>query len=356
MKRNHTNKKHRTKKNKKRNITIKKKRGGGEFDETIKSQMRTMKGCFPEFYEPTEDKTVEIKKSLASLGIDLEKQNIKEKPELVKYYESILTEYIEDKREIFFDIIPKLLLDKKIPDSKYPKQNIVPTLCCMSLIEKMKAISRIAKHKAIGTLFTRNINDLFNPNHIDKYFLEKVENEKNKQEILKLEIFLKNNGIARPIVSDTGKKNAALKDALTLYIRDLIQIYNSPGTHAAVDDMLIGVFNTKIKEIIEEKEKQENMKKEQEKHTQDQKKILYSIINNLKGTGGLFGEARNTLPYFSNREKINIIQKLSPGIAKILQSELETELDKTGSNKEIDDTLIDILHQKYDDVLKNKNA
>jgi hypothetical protein len=39
---------------------------------------------------------------------------------------------------------------------------------------------------------------------------------------------------------------------------------------------------------------------------------------------------------------------LSPGIAKILQSDLETELDKMGSNKAIDDTLIDILHKKYD--------
>jgi hypothetical protein len=90
MKRNHTNKKHRTKKNKKRNITIKKKRGGGGFDEPIKSQIRTIKGCLPQFYEPTEDKIGEMKKSFVSLGVDIESKQFTEKSELVKYYESIL--------------------------------------------------------------------------------------------------------------------------------------------------------------------------------------------------------------------------------------------------------------------------
>jgi len=344
----HTNKnKKNIRKISKRNNTIRKKRGGGGFDEPIKSQIRTVNGCFPQFHPPTEDKIGEIKKSLASLGIDIEKQNITEKSELVKYYESILNEYIEDKREIFFDIIPKLLLDKKIPDSKYPKQNIVPTLCCMSLIEKMKAIKQLAKS---------HINNSFNPHNIDKIFLENVRKEQDTQDIRKLETFLENNEIARPIVSNTGKTKADREEALTIYINDLIKIFNSFRNHKIIDEMLIGVFNTKIQDIKNEIQKQENIKKQQEKHAQEQKTKLYSIINNLKGTGGLFSEARNTLPYFSNREKINIIQKLSPGIAKILQSELETELDKTGSNKEIDDTLIDILHQKYDDVLKNKNA
>ena len=339
MKHTKRNKKHRRKINKKRNTTISKKRGGGEFDETIKSQMRTIKGCVPKFYEPTEDKFGEIKKSLGTLGVDIESKQFTEKSEFVKYYESALNEYIEDKREIFFDIIDKLLLDKKIPDSKFSKQNIVPTLCCMSLIEKMKAITRLAK---------RNINDLFNPNHIDKAFLENVNITQDKQEILKLENFLKNNGIAPPIVSDTGKTKADREETFNLYINDLIQIYNSPGTHAAVDDMLIGVFNTKIKEIIEDKEKQENIKKEKEKHIQEQKNKLRSIIKNVKATGGLFSEARKTLYYFSNREKLNIIQDLSPGIAKILQSDLETELDKPKSTEIIDNTLIDILHKKYD--------
>lgn len=342
----HTNKnKKNIRKISKRNNTIRKKRGGGGFDEPIKSQMRTMKGCLPQFYEPTEDKTGEIKKSLGTLGIDMEKLNIREKPELVEYYKKTLNEYIEDKREIFFDVIDKLLLDNKIPDSNYLKQNIVPTLCCMSLIEKMKAISRIAKHKAIGTLFTRNINDLFNPNHIDKYFLEKVENEKNKQEILKLEIFLKNNGIARPNVSTTGKTKAD-REALSIYIHDLIQIFNSFGAHRTVDVMLIGVFETKIQDIKNEIQHRENVKKEQEKHAQDQKTTLYSIIKNVKGTGGLFGEARKTLPYFSNKEKIDIIEKLSPGIAKILQSQLEQESDKD-STSIIDNALIDILNEKF---------
>jgi hypothetical protein len=323
----------------KRNNTIRKKRGGGGFDEPIKSQIRTVNGCFPQFHPPTEDKTGEIKKSLASLGIDLEKQNITEKPELVKYYESTLKEYIEDKREIFFDIIAKLVLDKKIPDSKYPKQNIVPTLCCMSLIEKMKAIKQLAKS---------HINNSFNPHNIDKIFLENVRKEQDTQDIRKLEIFLDTNRIARPIVSNTGKtKKADREKALPIYINDLIKIFVSFGNHKIIDEMLIGVFNTKIQDIKNEIQKQEDIKKQQEKDAQEQKTKLYSIINNLKGTGGIFGETRNTLPYFSNREKINIIQKLSPEIAKILQSDLETELDKMGYNKAIDDTLIDILNEKF---------
>jgi hypothetical protein len=38
---------------------------------------------------------------------------------------------------------------------------------------------------------------------------------------------------------------------------------------------------------------------------------------------------------------------LSPGIAKFLNSELERDLDKMDSNKGIDDTLIDILNEKF---------
>lgn len=343
MKHTKINKKHRTKINKKRNTTIKKKTGGGEFDETIKSQMRTIKGCVPKFYEPTEDKIGEIKKSFVSLGVDIESKQFIDKSELIEYYQSTLNEYIEDKREIFFVVIDALIKEKKIPDSKYPNQNIVPTLCCISLIEKIRAITRLAK---------RDINNLFNPNHIDKDFLENVNKTKNKQEIPKLENFLKNNGIARPIVSDTGKTKADREEAFNLYMNDLIQIYNSPGTHATVDDILIGVFNTKIKEIIEEREKQEKIKKEEEKRIQEQKNKLYSIIKNVKGTGGLFGEARKTLPYFSNREKINIIQYLSPKIANLLNSTFETELDNPDSTSMINDALIDILHKKYDTTKK----
>jgi hypothetical protein len=339
MKHTNRNKKNRTKINKKRNNTIRKRGGGDGFGEAIQTQIRTVKGCFPQFHEPTEDKIGEIKKSFVSLGIDIESKQFTEKSEFVKYYESTLKENIEDKREIFFDIIDKLVLDKKIPDSKYPKQNIVPTLCCMSLIEKMKAITRLAK---------REVNHLFNPHNIDKSFLENVEETKNTKNIHILETFLENNRIARPNVTNTGKTKPEREEALTLYINDLIKIFNSFGTHKVVDDMLIGVFNTKIQDIKNEIQERENMKKQEEKHKQDQKNKLYSIIKNVKGTGGLFSEARKTLPYFSNREKFNIILELSPGIAKILKSELETELDKPGSNKEIDDTLIDILHKKYD--------
>ena len=110
--------------------------------------------------------------------------------------------------------------------------------------------------------------------------------------------------------------------------------------------MLIGVFETKIQDIKNEIQHRENVKKEQEKHAQDQKTTLYSIIKNVKGTGGLFGEARKTLPYFSNKEKIDIIEKLSPGIAKILQSQLEQESDKD-STSIIDNALIDILNEKF---------
>jgi hypothetical protein len=176
--------------------------------------------------------------------------------------------------------------------------------------------------------------------------LEKVENEKNKQDIHKLEIFLENNGIARPIVTNSGKTKADREEALTLYIRDLIKIFVSFGTHKIIDEMLIGVFNTKIQDIKNEIQKQENMKKEEEKRAQEQKNKLRSIIKNVKGTGGLFSEARKTLHYFSNREKLNIIKELSPGIAKILQSQLEQESDKD-STSIIDDALIDILNEKF---------
>jgi hypothetical protein len=210
----------------------------------------------------------------------------------------------------------------------------------------MKAIARLVRRHNNPIFNPNNINNLFNPNHIDKPFLEKVENEKNKQDIHKLEIFLENNGIARPNVSTTGKTKADREEALSIYIHDLIQIFNSFGAHRAVDVMLIGVFETKIQDIKNEIKDRENVKKEQEKRAQDQKNKLYSIIQNVKGTGGLFGEARKTLPYFSNKEKIDIIEKLSSKIAKILQSQLEQESDKD-STSIIDDALIDILNEKF---------
>lgn len=345
MKHTNRNKKNTRKINKKRNITISKKRGGGGFDEPMESQMLTIKNCFPEFYKPTEDTIGEINISLASLGIDIKTLNVTEKRYLVEKYEMILKEYVKAKRDMFFAAINHLINPKKNNDSTHPNQNIVPTLCCISLIEKIKAISELAK---------RDINQSFNPNHIDKSFLEKVEKTKNTQDIRILETFLEKNGISRPIVSNTGKtktdreKALTREEALTIYINDLIKIFNSLRKHKIVDDMLIYAYDIKIQDIQTKIQERENIKKEQEKHTQDQKNKLHSIILNVKGTGGLFGEARKTLPYFSNKEKIDIIEKLSSKIADLLRPSLETESDNPDFTSIIDDTLIDILDKKYD--------
>ena len=201
--------------------------------------------------------------------------------------------------------------------------------------------------EAISELTKRDINQSFNPNHIDKSFLEKVEKTKNTQDIRILETFLEKNGISRPIVSNTGKTKADREEALSIYINDLIQIFNLFRKHKIVDDMLIYVYDTKIQDIQTKIQERENIKKEQEKHTQDQKNKLHSIILNVKGTSGLFGEARKTLPYFSNKEKIDIIEKLSSKIADLLRPSLETESDNPDFTSIIDDTLIDILDKKY---------
>jgi ATP-dependent exoDNAse (exonuclease V) beta subunit len=49
----------------------------------------------------------------------------------------------------------------------------------------------------------------------------------HKLKDLSAEIFLENNGIARPIVTNSGKTKADREEALTLYIRDLIKIFVS---------------------------------------------------------------------------------------------------------------------------------
>ena len=334
MKHNNTNKKidkkNRTKVNKKRNTTISK-RGGGDFDEIIKTRLHIVKESDPNFYQPKGDSIGEIKTSLASLGIDVEKNSFIEKSEFIQFFSDALNEHIENKREIFFDIIDKLLKDKKIPNSKFSNQNITPTLCCMTLIEKIKAIGRI---------YTPKMNPPFNPNNIDKQFLQTVENEKYTKDIRILEIFLDNHKISRPTVFDTGKNKQEREEAKTKYISDLIKIFTSFGAHKDVDDLFIGSFNKKIDDMKEDTRKQEERKRQEEEERVNARKLLYDIINGVKETGGLFREARTALSHFTDEEKKNIIQKMSPSIGTLLQKTKDEELNNL---------LIDILNKNYEE-------
>ncbi len=350
MKHNHSNKKihkkNKTTNNSKRNITNKK-RGGGDFDESIKSKIRIVKESDPHFYKPKSDSIGEIKTSFASLGIDVENKSFIEKSEFIIFFSNSLNEYIENKREIFFDVLDKLLKDNITHTSKVHDTIIKPTLCCMSLIEKMKAIGRIA---------TREINHSFNPKNIDKDFLQRFESEKNTKDMYKLETFLDNHEISRPTVSDIEKNKQEQEEAKTKYVSDLIKIFNSIGPHKNIDDLFIDSFNNKIKEIEDSKKREEERKKQEETRRQEEKrkqeetrtnarKILYDIIDGKKETYGLFKEARETLTYFTDEEKKNIIQKMSPSIGKILQKTNDEELNKL---------LIDILNTNYEEREKRK--
>ena len=323
-------KKNKTRINSKRNITNKK-RGGGEFDESIKSKIRIVKECTSKFHEPAEDKILEIKKSLASLGI-VDKQNLVEKHEFITFFSNSLTEYIEDKRKIFSEILDKLL-NPNITDINMLDDTIIePTLCCISLIEKIEAIARIE-------LSTRK-NIINRKNTINKEFLSNIKTNKNSQDIDVLAKFLNNHKISHPTVSDTGKTRQEQEEAKAKYISDLIKIFNSIGPHKDVDDILIGAFNQKIDDINEHKRKQQEEKRKQEETRTNARKKLYDIIDGNKETHGLFKEARETLSYFTDEEKKNIIQKMSPSIGKILQETNGEELNKL---------LIDILNKNYEE-------
>ena len=387
-------KKNRTTANKKRvnktqNRTVRKQRGG-DLDETLKTNIEIVRGCNPQFYPPSDDKPRNINKSFKSLeivkNVPIEiKPNTKEHEKLIKDYGNLLDEYIEDKREIFFDIIDKLVLDHKIPNNAFPKQNIEPTLCCMSLLEKMKAINRMA---------TENFKAYFNPKNpyfnqtskktsktsksdtldlpetsyviIDKPFLEKMKERQDLQEIRIVEEFLDKYDIDKPV--DSSKKEAD-----TTYVDDLVRLFHTRGTYKRVDETVLGVLKSKIRsinedkqtaEIEKEKEKQqqaeekkrveefEQIKKkrqeelqkqekrqkvEEELQKQEKRQTLYRIIEGFIETGGLFGEARATLQYFSEGEKKLIIKRLSPDIGTILQDQ-EVNLDNL---------LIEILHQNW---------
>jgi hypothetical protein len=348
---------------KKRNKTVRKQRGG-DLDEKLITNIEIVRGCNPQFYPPSDDKPRNINKSLQSLGINTETLAITEKPELLKYYGNILEEYIEDKREIFFDIIDKLVLDRKIPNDAFPKQNIAPTLCCMSLFEKMKAINKMA---------TENFKEYFNPKNpnkksdipyviIDKPFLEKVKEHQKLQEIRIVEEFLDHYDIDKPIANTETNK----KEALQKYVDDLVTLFNTRGIYKRVDETVLGVMKSKIRSINEEPQKaeierekekkrveeferikkkrqeelqkvEEERKQQEERKKEEERKKLYRIIEGFTETGGLFGEARKTLQYFSEDEKKLIIKRLSPEIGTILQDQ-DTNLDNL---------LIDILHQNF---------
>jgi hypothetical protein len=356
----------------KRTSTISK-RGGGDFVEPIKTYINILKDCDKKFHEPSEDKPREINRSLQSLGLPIP-TNITEKPELIKYYGDALNEYIEDKREIFFDVVDKLVLDNKIPNSEFPKQNIEPTLCCMSLLEKMKAINRMATEK-----FKEYFNPA-NPNKkksrdapyviIDKAFLQNLKERPNPQDTRVLEEFLEHYFIDKPVVMNTKDPGA-----LNKYVDDLIQLFNTRGSYNRVDETVLGVLKKKIRNINEdkqraefehenEKKKQEELKRRQEEEERErrrrqeeirrreeeqarrdalererQRKKLYSIIEGGIETGGLFGDARNTLQHFTVDEKKLIIKRLSPDIGSILQDQ----------DVNIDNLLIDILHHNFNE-------
>ena len=347
------------------------KRGGGDFVEPIKTYINILKDCEKTFHDPYEDKPREINRSLQSLGIPLP-TNITEKPELIKYYGEVLNEYIEDKREIFFDVVDKLVLDNKIPNSEFPKQNIEPTLCCMSLLEKMKAINRMATDK-----FKEYFNPA-NPNKkksrdapyviIDKAFLENLKERPNPQDTGVLEEFLDHYLIDKPVVTNTKDP-----EALKKYADDLIKLFNTRGSYNRVDETVMGVLKKKIRNINEEKQrveferenekkKQEEQKRRQEEELRErrkrqeerkrmeeelakeealererQRKKLYSIIEGGIETGGLFGDARNTLKHFSADEKKLIIKRLSPNIGSILQDQ----------DVNLDNLMIDILDHNF---------
>lgn len=338
-----------------RRKSSRRKRGGGDFVEPIKTYINIVKGCEKRFYEPSEDKLSEINRSLLSLGIPIA-TNISEKPMLIKYYGDALNEYIEDKREIFFDVVDKLVLDNKIPNSEFPKQNIGPTLCCMSLLEKIKAINRMA---------TESFKQHFNPMNrnrknsrdmpyvmIDKVFLENLKKNPNPQDTRVLEVFLDDYLINKPIVVNTNKPYTLEK-----YIDELSQIFNTRGSYNRIDETVLGVLNTKIKNINEEKKRiellRENEKKKKEElakqtalERERERKKLYSIIEGGIETGGLFGDARNTLKHFSVDEKKLIIKRLSPNIGSILHEE----------DVDIDNLLIDILHHNFKEREKYMNS
>jgi Skp family chaperone for outer membrane proteins len=361
----------------KRKTTISK-RGGGDFVEPIKTYINILKDCDKKFHEPSEDKPREINRSLQSLGIPLP-TNITEKLELIKYYGDVLSEYIEDKREIFFDVVDKLVLDNKIPNSEFPKQNIDPTLCCMSLLEKIKAINRMA---------SESFKEYFNPANpnkkksrdapyviIDRVFLENLKERPNPQDTRVLEEFLEHYLIDKPVVTNTKAP-----EALNKYVDDLIQLFNTRGSYARVDETVVGVLKKKIRNINEDKQKavfslenekkqQEELKRRQEEEERERRKRqeemkrkeeemkrkqeeqakqaalekeqerqkLYRIIEGSTETGGLFGDARNTLKNFSVDEKKLIIKRLSPDIRSILDDQ----------DVNIDNLLIEILHHNF---------
>ena len=341
---------------KKRNKTVRKQRGG-DLDERLITNIEIVRGCNPQFYPPSDDKPRNINKSLQSLGIKTETLAITEKPELLKYYGNLLDEYIEDKREIFFDIIDKLVLDDKIPNDESLEPNIAPTLCCMSLLEKMKAINKMANEKFKEYFNPKNPNKKSETSYfiIDKPFLEKVKEHQDLQDIKIIEEFLHKYAIDKP---EDSSKN---------YVDDLIRLFNTRGIYKRVDETVLGTMKSKIRSINEDKKKaeieRENEKQQQEekKRQEELKKVaerkkqeelrnveelkkqeqerqkLYRIIEGFTETGGLFGEARKTLQYFSENEKKLIIKRLSPEIGTILQDQ-DTNLDHL---------LIEILHQNW---------
>jgi hypothetical protein len=242
----------------------------------------------------------------------------------------------------------------------------------MSLLEKIKAINRMATDK-----FKEYFNPA-NPNKkksrdapyviIDKVFLENLKERPNPQDTGVLEEFLDHYLIDKPDVMDTKAP-----EALKKYVDDLIQLFNTRGSYNRVDETVMGVLKKKIRNINEEKQraeferenekkKQEELKRRQEEEERErrkrqeerkrmeeelakqaalererERKKLYSIIEGGIETGGLFGDARNTLKHFSTDEKKLIIKRLSPDIGSILQDQ----------DVNIDNLMIDILDHNF---------
>ncbi len=362
----------------------------------INKMASRVKQILPIFHKPEDESLKEILKSINSLGVD--KGTIAEKDELITLLYTSMENIMNNK--------PPTVTKKPSPPRPTPtvtkKQSPprpIPTVAKKPSPPRPTPTPTVAKKPS-------SVHD--DVEHIEKMrqkFNIVINNEsssangfyKTLEYMTPLEKIEAINKIAPNLAKTLGiekdiskMKIKEIKDILDVLKIDytkavdkesLLELFGNVGNNKYLDDVLNDVVATrqgKHDKTEEEKRKkeEEKRKKEQEKQREMRKKLDDILSGEIQKFG--FNEVREILQYMSNIDKIDLIKRMKPKIGKILNTDLTIksrsellslaktlgldipesainnnhleiiinfELNRVGSNKNIDELFVDVLNE-----------
>jgi len=362
----------------------------------IKKMAKSVKKILPIFHEPEDESVKEIRKSIHSLGVNTE--NLLEKHEFISLLYISMENIINNR--------PPTVTKKTSPPRPTPTVTKKPSpprptptatkkpspprpTPTPTVAKKPSSVHDDVEHiEKMRQKFNIVIN---NESSSANGFYKTLEYMTPLEKIEAINKIAPNLAKTLGIEKDISKmKIKEIKDILDVLKIDytkavdkesLLELFGNVGNNKYLDDVLNDVVATrqgKHDKTEEEKRKkeEEKRKKEQEKQREMRKKLDDILSGEIQKFG--FNEVREILQYMSNIDKIDLIKRMKPKIGNILNTDLtiksrgellslaETlgldipesainnndleiiinfELNRVGSNKNIDELFVDVLNE-----------